>query len=96
LLLGQVQLRNGDPAGVERVFADAEKLGIDRSQIATEYAQAFYQQGKLKALLDEFSADGLPVVARLDVLLLRAAIICVPCISIGRVTRPRHARRWPR
>ena len=26
LLLGQVQLRNGDPAGVERVFADAEKL----------------------------------------------------------------------
>jgi hypothetical protein len=68
LLLGQVQLRNGDPAGAERVFANAEKLGIDRSQIATEYAQAFYQQGKLKALLENFR--------RTACLLSRASTCC--------------------
>jgi putative PEP-CTERM system TPR-repeat lipoprotein len=72
LLLGQAQLRKGDAAGAERVFADAEKLGIDRSQIATEYAQALYQQGKLKTLLDKFTPEGLPDGVRLDILLLRA------------------------
>ncbi len=72
VLLGQAHLRKGDPAAAEGVFAAAEKLGVERGQIATFYAQAYYEQGKLKPLLEKFGADGLAPATRLEVLLLRA------------------------
>ncbi len=72
MLLGQAHLRKGEPAAAERVFQDAEKLGIARGQIVTHYVQAFYDQGKYKLLLERFGADGLEPDARLEVLLYRA------------------------
>jgi putative PEP-CTERM system TPR-repeat lipoprotein len=71
VLLGQAHLRKGEPAAAERVLADAEKLGAARQQIATLQAQAYLAQGKSRAMLEKFGADGLPPQARLDMLLLR-------------------------
>jgi putative PEP-CTERM system TPR-repeat lipoprotein len=72
VLLGQAHLRKGEPAAAERVFLDAEKLGVDRSQIVIYYAQSYFDQGKYKLLLEKFGADGLAPAARLEVLLYRA------------------------
>lgn len=72
VLLGQAHLRKGEPAAAERVLADAEKLGAARAQIATLQAQAYLAQGKSRAMLEKFGADGLPPKARLDMLLMRS------------------------
>jgi putative PEP-CTERM system TPR-repeat lipoprotein len=72
VLLGQAHLRKGEPAAAELVLADAERLGAARMQIAVYQAQAYLDQGKSRALLEKFGADGLPPQARLDMLLLRA------------------------
>lgn len=71
VLLGQSHLRRGEPAAAERVLADAERLGASRSEIAVHQAQAYLDQGKSRALLERFGADGLPPRARLDMLLMR-------------------------
>lgn len=72
VLLGQAHLRKGEPAAAERVFLDAEKLGVDRSQIVIYYVQSYFDQGKYKLLLEKFGADGLAPAARLEVLLYRS------------------------
>lgn len=72
VLLGQAHLRRGEPAAAERVFADAEKMGAARAQIAVYQARAYFDQGKYRALLEKFGADGLAPEDRLDLLLLRA------------------------
>lgn len=72
VLLGQAHLRKGEPAAAERVLADAERLGAARAQIAVYQARAYLDQGKYRALIEKFGADGLPPQARLDMLLLRA------------------------
>lgn len=72
VLMGQAHLRRGEPAAAERALDDAEKLGAARAQIAVYQAQAYLDQGKTRALLETFGADGLPQQARLDMLLLRA------------------------
>lgn len=72
VLLGQAHLRKGEPAAAERVLGDAEKLGAARAQIATLQAQAYLAQGKARAMLEKFGADGLPPKARLDMLLMRS------------------------
>lgn len=72
VLLGQAHLRKGEPAAAERVFADAEKLGAARAQVAVYQARAYLDQGKYRALVEKFGADGLPQQGRLDMLLLRA------------------------
>jgi putative PEP-CTERM system TPR-repeat lipoprotein len=72
VLLGQAHLRKGEPAAAERVFADAEKLGAARAQVAVYQARAYLDQGKYRALIEKFGADGLPQQGRLDMLLLRA------------------------
>lgn len=72
VLMGQAHLRAGDPAAAERVFADAEKLGAARGQLATLQAQAYLAQGKTRLMLERFGADGLPPKARLDMLLMRS------------------------
>lgn len=72
VLLGQVYLRKGEPAAAERVFLDAEKLGVDRGQIVIYYVQSYFDQGKYKLLLEKFGPDGLAPSARLEVLLYRS------------------------
>jgi len=72
VLLGQAYLRKGEPAAAERVLADAEKLGAARSQIAALQAQALYDQGKYRILLEKIGPDGLPAAPRLEVLIYRA------------------------
>ena len=72
VLMGQAHLRRGEPAAAERALADAERLGAARAQIAVYQAQAYLDQGKTRALIEKFGADGLPPQARLDMLLLRA------------------------
>ena len=72
VLLGQVYLRQSQPAAAENVLADAERLGAARAQIAVLQAQAYYGQGKFRALIDKFSANNLPPAQQVDMLLLRA------------------------
>ncbi len=72
VLLGQAHLRRGEPAAAERVFADAEKMGAARTQIALYQARAYFDQGKYRALVEKFGADGLSRQDRFDLLLLRA------------------------
>lgn len=72
VLLGQAHLRKSEPAAAERVFMDAEKLGVDRGQIVIYYVQTYFDQGKYKLLLEKFGADGLAPAARLEVLLYRS------------------------
>lgn len=72
VLMGQAYLRKGDPAAAERALSGAENLGAARTQIAVYQAQAYLDQGKARALLEKFGADGLAPHARLDMLLLRA------------------------
>ena len=72
VLLGQVYLRQSQPAAAENVLADAERLGAARAQIAVLQAQAYYDQGKFRALIDKFSANNLPPAQQVDMLLLRA------------------------
>ena len=72
VLLGQVYLRQAQPAAAENVLVDAERLGAARAQIAGLQAQAYYDQGKFQALIEKFGASGLPPQQQIDVLLLRA------------------------
>lgn len=72
VLLGQAHLRKGEPAAAERVFADAEKLGAARSNIAVYQAQSLMAQGKWRVLLERYGADGLPEAARIDMLMMRS------------------------
>lgn len=72
VLLGQVYLRQAQPAAAENVLADAERLGAARAQIAVLQAQAYYDQGKFQALIEKFGANDLPPQQQIDVLLLRA------------------------
>lgn len=72
VLLGQAHLRRGEPAAAERVLADAERLGASRSEISIYQAQAYFDQGKYRALLERFGAAGLPAQHRLEMLLMRS------------------------
>ncbi len=72
VLLGQAHGRRGEYAAAERVLADAERLGVARAQIVVHQAEAYFGQGKFRALLEKFGADGLPAAPRLEILLLRA------------------------
>ena len=72
VLLGQAHLRRGEPAAAERVLGDAERLGASRSEISVYQAQAYFDQGKFRALLERFGAAGLPAQHRLEMLLMRS------------------------
>ena len=72
VLLGQVYLRQAQPAAAENVLADAERLGAARAQIAVLQAQAYYDQGKFQPLIDKFGVSDLPPAQQIDMLLLRA------------------------
>lgn len=71
VLLGQVHLRRGEPAAAERVLADAERLGAARAELAVLQARAYFDQGKVRLLLERFGPDGLAPQARLEMLVLR-------------------------
>ena len=60
VLLGRAYLDSGAPLGAERVLADAERLGADRSQIIAMQVEVYNLLGRNQALLERFSPDGLP------------------------------------
>ena len=71
VLLGEAYLKSGAPLGAERVLADAERLGADRSQIIVMQVQIYNLLGRNQALLERFSPDGLPPDVKYKVLVTR-------------------------
>ncbi|MBI3431868.1 MAG: PEP-CTERM system TPR-repeat protein PrsT [Hydrogenophilales bacterium] len=72
VLLGKAYLESGAPLGAERVLADAERLGADRSQIIAMQAETYNLLGRNQALLERFSPEGLPSDVKYKVLVTRA------------------------
>lgn len=72
VLLGKAYLRAGQPLGADRVLADAERLGADRSQIIVMQVEVYHLLGRNKDLLERFSPDGLPPAIKYRVLVTRA------------------------
>lgn len=72
VLLGEAYLKSGAPLGAERVLADAERLGADRSQIIAMQVEVYNLLGRNQALLERFSPDGLPPDVKYKVLVTRA------------------------
>lgn len=72
VLLGKAYLDSGAPLGAERVLADAERLGADRSQIIAMQVEVYNLLGRNQALLERFSPDGLPPEVKYKVLVTRA------------------------
>lgn len=71
VLLGKAYLDSGAPLGAERVLADAERLGADRSQIIAMQVEVYNLLGRNQALLERFSPDGLPPDVKYKVLVTR-------------------------
>ncbi len=71
LLIGQAYLKVGQPDAAERSLQDAEKLGVDRTETALLMAEALFEQGKFRAVLDRGLADGLTSATRVKLLTLR-------------------------
>jgi putative PEP-CTERM system TPR-repeat lipoprotein len=72
VLLGRAYLKAGQPLGADRVLADAERLGADRSEIIAYQAEVYNLLGKNKDLLERFSPDGLPPDVKYKVLVTRS------------------------
>lgn len=72
VLMGKAYLQDGAPLGAERVLADAERLGADRSEIIAMQVEVFNLLGRNKELLERFSPDGLPPGVKYKVLVTRA------------------------
>ena len=72
VLLGEAYLKTGVPLGAERVLADAERLGADRSQIIVMQVETYRLLGRNQALLERFSPEGLPGGVKYKVLVARA------------------------
>src|SRR5262245_39412304 len=72
VLLGKAQLETGDPAGAEESLGKALQLGVDRSEIAAQMAQALFDQGKFNALLERFPVESIAPAKRIELYVLRA------------------------
>ncbi|MEW6118668.1 MAG: XrtA/PEP-CTERM system TPR-repeat protein PrsT [Pseudomonadota bacterium] len=72
VLLGDAYLKTGAPLGAERVLADAERLGADRSQIIAMQVETYSLLGRNRELLERFSPEGLPAGVKYKVLVARA------------------------
>lgn len=72
VLLGKAYLKVGQALGAERVLAEAERLGADRSEIIVSQVEAYHLLGRNKELLERFLPDGLPPAVRYQVLVTRA------------------------
>lgn len=71
LLLAKAYLAEGDVGPAEVEFREALRLGVSRAEVAVPLGQIYLLQGKPNTLIDSIPANGLPVVARLEVLVLR-------------------------
>lgn len=70
LLIGQAYLKAGQPGAAERSLVDAEKLGVDRTETALLMAEALFEQGKFRAVLDRGMTDDLTPATQVKVLTL--------------------------
>lgn len=72
VLLGKAYLKAGQPLGADRVLADAERIGADRTELIATQVEVYHLLGRNQALLDRFSPAGLPPAIRYKVLVARA------------------------
>jgi len=72
ILLGRAYLRTGDSPAAEDALRKALDLGVSRSEVAVPLAQALYDQGKFRDLLERVPAETVNTSAqRLELLVLR-------------------------
>ena len=72
VLLGKAHLRKADPAAAQTALEKALELGVSRSEVAVPLAQALYEQGKYRDLLDRLLPDTTATQAqRAELLVLR-------------------------
>lgn len=71
ILIGQAYLKAGQRHAAERALLDAERLGVDRTETALPMAEALFDQGKHRAVLDRGMAEGLAAESRARLLTLR-------------------------
>lgn len=72
LMLGSLNLRQGDAAGAAKEFARARDLGAGPDQWLLGYARSLMLQGQFQALLDEVQVDdGLADAQKTELLALR-------------------------
>lgn len=71
ILIGQAYLKAGQRHAAERALLDAERLGVDRTETALPMAEALFDQGKHRAVLDRGMAEGLAAESRARLLILR-------------------------
>ena len=72
VLLGRAYLRTVDPAAAEIALEKALQLGVSRSEVVVPLAQALYEQGKYRDLLDRLQPDTTATQAqRVELLVLR-------------------------
>lgn len=77
LLLGRALWASGDPVGAEVAFAEALKLGVNRSEVVVPLARALIAQSRHQDVLSQerFSPAGLPPGIQAELLLIRAAAL---------------------
>lgn len=87
VLLGRSYLENGESAQAEQAFIRSQELGVDRSEIAIPLAQAYFNQGKFRRLLDSISPQDLPASVKQGLLGIRAGAL----IELGDLKTARQA-----
>ena len=87
VLLGRSYLENGESAAAEQAFLKSLDLGVDRSEIAIPLAQAYFNQGKFRRLLDSISPQDLPTSIKQGLLGIRASAL----IELGDLKLARQA-----
>lgn len=75
VLLGRSYLDNGESAQAEQAFLKSLDLGVDRTEIAIPLAQAYFNLGKFRRLLDSVSPKDLPAAVKQGVLGIRTSAL---------------------
>lgn len=71
-LLGKLYIQQADPASAEKELRKAIQLAKDKNELLPELAQALFQQGQFKKVLDEIQAQaGMPPLLRARILTVR-------------------------
>ncbi len=72
VLLGKAYLKAGQPLGADRVLADAERLGADRSEIIVMQVEVYHSWAGIRPCLIASPRTGLPPGVSYKVLVTRA------------------------
>lgn len=104
LLLGKASLEDSNPGAAEGAFLEAQRLGVNRSEVAESLALAMMAQGKHAQMLQDpnLQPAGLPPVQQAKLLLVRAAAqtdlgdsrAALQSIDQARQLNPNDAQVW--